>query len=159
MIDRGFFMFIILLKLLSQPITFCQIGVFLNVLTVERVINSLDAEYKRNEYFGYFNLVIKELRKLGLRHINSGAYSVVYSSKDFNYVVKILRHPGSGKYRNKYTELYLEPRFISKHRCIAIQKKVPILDDMLKPLYRRCHDVHDRNIGIVKGKFVMIDLD
>lgn len=144
---------------MSHTITFLFNRCNLNVLTVERLINSLDTEYKRNEYSHYFNLVIKELRKLGLRHINSGAYSVVYSSKDFNYVVKILRHPGSGRYRKKYTELYLEPRFMSKNRCIAIQKKVPILDDMLKPLYRRCHDVHDRNIGIVKGKFVMIDLD
>lgn len=103
--------------------------------------------------------VIKLLTSYQIKRINGGVYSDVYGAKGFNYVIKIIKNPDRSKYKKKYSAIYLKPTYVSNNKCLVIQKKVPILRDLLNEIYTKYSDAHNANLGLVDGKILVIDLD
>jgi hypothetical protein len=129
---------------------------------IKKDIMALDYVEKYNlqtNYKEYRRVIIKLLKSYGIKRIDGGSYSDVYSAKDLKYVIKIIKHPGSGKYATRYSKMYLKPTYVSKNCCLAIQKKVPILRDIIDDLYDKYEDAHDSNLGLSGGKILIIDLD
>lgn len=123
---------------------------------------SLDSDViytDHSNYPKYKKKIIKILKSHGIKRINGGSYSDVYGAKDLKYVIKLIKHPGSGKYAKRYSKMYLKPNYISKNQCLAIQPKVLMLSEFIDELYDKYEDAHERNLGVFDGKLLIIDLD
>lgn len=134
----------------------------MRIAEIKRSLSELDRDIKyldKINYVQYKKKVLSILKTHGLVKIDSGAYSNVYSSDKTRFVVKVIKHPGSGTYPIKYSKHFLKPTYVSKNRCVAIQKKVPILSKVIDVLCEVYDDAHDRNLGLCDGKLLIIDLD
>lgn len=134
----------------------------MKVTDIKRDLVELEAIFdnKKNATYAMFRReVLKILRSHSIKRVNGGSYSDVYSAKDFKYVIKIIKQPDRSTYKKNYSNIYLKPIYVSKNKCLVIQQKVPILEDLLKKIYDKYGDAHGANLGLVDGKILLIDLD
>ena len=110
--------------------------------------------------------------RLGFKQIGQGGFSTVYSKDGFDYVVKV----GGGMYSIPKGEHYLLPTYVvNSDGGLMIQPKCDEVYtgdfsaecpthaywiDIQKSLSKKCkgwRDTHCGNVGIYKGKPVIID--
>lgn len=127
--------------------------------SLKKEIVAIEKNYGDDDYDKFKKKLNSKLKALGFKRFSAGKYSDVYGSKQCKYVVKVIQDGNISTYGSKYSNLYLKPKYISKNLCVAIQEKVEILSDVLDRLSEKYSDCHDSNIGIYKGKLVIIDLD
>jgi len=138
-------------------------------------LNSLILFHVRNIKNLHYTDARNYLLNKGFNQIGSGCESVVYSRKGFDYVIKLQSNAfsESGMHSDIPDSVHFIPTKViktSRFNIIIQQKVEHTVGTYYKKYQRRyqkfrnfmekkfnCSDIHDHNIGIVRGRMVVFD--